>query len=476
MRRADIPGLALSALYQQKLRTALTTLGVLFGSFVLTFSLSMARGVQETIVREYSRYAGLRQIDVSPNYAAAQATTNDENIDVKGNPNPEKRARLQHEIARRERHEARGDNAIRITPERLHSLEALPHVNAVIPDVTIYGRATLDRKAGDASIHSAPSNDTQLRNRIVAGSYLKPEETNSAVVSEYLLYRLGIVDDASVQAVLGKRLHLEYRLGVNKPNVFLMLFNANRAALGLEEQELLDKVVKKLPTILDKLDLAPAEKAALSKLLAPAAKSTEVEPQVLSKEFEIVGVIRGFAKDEHRPAYFDWWQNDVDVILPSGIAKEWFFEAPTNREAGLQSVMMEADSTETVKETGAAIATLGLESRSLVELIEQEQFTYLLLFGVMTCIAGVALLVAALGIINTMLMSVLERTREIGVMKAVGARHSHILTIFLVEGALIGIAGGTLGLLVAWAVSLPANAWVRSLVSERMEVELKESI
>ncbi len=56
----------------------------------------------------------------------------------------------------------------------------------------------------------------------------------------------------------------------------------------------------------------------------------------------------------------------------------------------------------------------------------------------MTCIATVAMLVAALGIANTMLMSVLERTREIDVMKAVGASGGQLLLIFLVEGALIG--------------------------------------
>src|SRR5262245_45471611 len=81
MRQADLLRLSLSALYQQKLRTLLTMLGVLFGSFVLVFSLSMGRGVQETIVHEYSRYAGLRQIDVNPNYESPPAAV-EEKIEV----------------------------------------------------------------------------------------------------------------------------------------------------------------------------------------------------------------------------------------------------------------------------------------------------------------------------------------------------------------------------------------------------------
>ena len=94
----------------------------------------------------------------------------------------------------------------------------------------------------------------------------------------------------------------------------------------------------------------------------------------------------------------------------------------------------------------------------------------------MTCVAVVALLVSALGIANTMLMSVLERTAEIGIMKAVGADNRHLQFIFLVEGALIGLLGGGIGLLLAWAASYPGDAWVRSMVMRDLKVDLKGSI
>jgi len=91
-------------------------------------------------------------------------------------------------------------------------------------------------------------------------------------------------------------------------------------------------------------------------------------------------------------------------------------------------------------------------------------------------VAFIALLVSALGITNTMVMSVLERTHEIGVMKAVGARDGAIQWIFLVEGALIGLVGGAVGLFLSWLASFPGDAAARAIVETQDDVKLHESL
>jgi putative ABC transport system permease protein len=476
MRLGDIFWLSLSALYQQKLRTLLTTLGVLFGSLVLVFSLSMGRGVQETIVHEYSRYAGLRQIEVNPSYESPQDAEAENQIEVKGVMSQAKRQRLRRQIRLRRMQEAGRHSQVKLTPELLYRLHEVPHVKSVTPEVDLNGRVILHDKAEEVSAHSSLPDNQRLIDRIVAGEFLSAADKDVAVVTEHLLYRLGIADDAAVQAVLGQKLRLEYRTGVNKPNALLMLLGAGRSHVSLEEAKLLDKLVQQLPATLDQLDLTSTEKELLRKILQQPATAPQTNSMTVAHEFIIVGVLRGATKDDPKNSYLDWWTNYVDVVLPVSAAVDLFFEVPANHETGLTRVIVEANRPEDVKEVTQAISALGVRTTSLVELIEREQFTYLLLFGVMTCIAAISLLVAALGIINTMSMSVLERTREIGVMKAVGARSSHIQSVFLVEGALIGLTGGLLGLLASWAISLPSDAWVRSLVAARLKLDLQESL
>jgi putative ABC transport system permease protein len=66
---------------------------------------------------------------------------------------------------------------------------------------------------------------------------------------------------------------------------------------------------------------------------------------------------------------------------------------------------------------------------------------------VLVAIASIALIVASIGIMNTMLTSVMERTREIGIMKAIGATNTDIMSIFIIEGILVSTIGGVIGII-----------------------------
>ncbi|MDE3164938.1 MAG: FtsX-like permease family protein, partial [Acidobacteriota bacterium] len=85
-------------------------------------------------------------------------------------------------------------------------------------------------------------------------------------------------------------------------------------------------------------------------------------------------------------------------------------------------------------------------------LLEQRKQTQFIFNVVMICIAGISLLVGGIGIMNIMLATVLERTREIGIRRAIGARQGDIVRQFLTEAVLISIVGGLIG--IAFGVTL----------------------
>jgi len=96
------------------------------------------------------------------------------------------------------------------------------------------------------------------------------------------------------------------------------------------------------------------------------------------------------------------------------------------------------------------------------QILEGATSVLLLIEIVLVGIAAISLLVGGIGIMNTMLMAVIERTREIGIMKAIGATNAQVLSLFLVESGLIGLIGGiigiALGLGIAFAISIIANS------------------
>ncbi len=96
--------------------------------------------------------------------------------------------------------------------------------------------------------------------------------------------------------------------------------------------------------------------------------------------------------------------------------------------------------------------------------IEEIKRVFLIVNASLALIGGIALLVASFGISNTMIMSIRERTREIGIMKAIGGSDGEIMRIFFVEASLIGFSGGVAGLAGGWVIdrvaNLLANRWI----------------
>ena len=116
-------------------------------------------------------------------------------------------------------------------------------------------------------------------------------------------------------------------------------------------------------------------------------------------------------------------------------------------------VYVNVDDMEHVTEVQKAITDMGYEAYSSMQWLEQAQQQTDMIQAVLGGIGAVSLFVAAIGIANTMMMSIYERTKEIGVLKVLGCALGDIRTMFLMEAGFIGFMGGVLGLGLSCSVS-----------------------
>jgi putative ABC transport system permease protein len=357
-----------------------------------------------------------------------------------------------------------------LSTEQIAALTRLEHVETVTPAFTWQGSVQLKDKTIAGFVRTAAEDDAGLARRIVAGRTFEPGES-AMLVSEYAAYRWGLVDEEEVPSVLGRRALL--KLAVVQPGVgnLLLLLNVSRPELSDEEKRLLGKLLVQLPEALTKLDLSVAERQALAKLLKQARPEAG---RAVERRLPIVGVFRDVGRAELGP--WDGPPRPVDVIVSPRVAKEMFFAVPGRAQAGLPQVSVRVDREENLRGVEAQIKELGLETFSLADLLDQIRVNVLLISVACTLLAAVALVVAGLGITNTMLMSVLERVHEIGVMKATGARDAQVLTLFLMEGAVLGAVGAVAGLAASWLVSFPGDRLAKHLVATQTPMKLDESV
>ncbi|MDD3394697.1 MAG: ABC transporter permease [Clostridia bacterium] len=122
-----------------------------------------------------------------------------------------------------------------------------------------------------------------------------------------------------------------------------------------------------------------------------------------------------------------------------------------------EQVMVKVDDIKNVKAVQQQIKDMGYRASSLSDELDAMKETTKMLRMVLGAIGAISLVVAAIGITNTMVMAIYERTREIGIMKVIGASLRDIKLLFLTEAAFIGFAGGILGIGVSFATSKLVN-------------------
>ena len=150
---------------------------------------------------------------------------------------------------------------------------------------------------------------------------------------------------------------------------------------------------------------------------------------------------------------------DAEALQKLAKANKDFTNYESNK---YDTVLVKCKNIEDVKPVKNAISEMGYGTYSLQDAVEMAEESTKNTQYLLGAIGGVALLVAAIGIMNTMMMSIFERTKEIGIIKVLGCRIDNIAGLFLAESAYIGLFGGALGMGLSFIISVLLNQLLAS--------------
>ncbi|HEX8846629.1 MAG TPA: FtsX-like permease family protein [Pyrinomonadaceae bacterium] len=424
----DILRLSLRNLREAKLRSSLTTLGVMIGVAVIVTMVSFGIGLQRNTVARFKELDLFNEITV---YGKSLTNLVEEGFNRRTNEDGEN--------PRQDRERATAESrkpAERILDDAaIAEIAAIPGVASVEPNISFPVYVRSNQKARRVTVGGAlvPNAASRFKN-YAAGGMISAPEADEAVVDESFLKDFGYKNP---EDAVGQKIELlapPDKKGDEEdgqPNFF---------GVPLEDEE-------------------DAEAQAADALVA--------------RTFKIVGVLKNELSGVGRrfrgimPAY--------EIYIPVQAARAWREEhrdelGEVALELARESGAIGKDETigyvsAVVRVTDPVVLTdvrnrlnaLGFSSFSIVDQLDQLRTVFLIINSALGLLGGISLLVASFGIANTMIMSILERTREIGIMKAIGAEDREIKLIFFVEAGVIGVTGGVVGSLLAWGIDGIAN-------------------
>ena len=403
MKFPDLLIMSVNNLRRRKLRTALTVLGVIIGTASIVVMVSLGIGLNEMTMEQIASWGSLTTIDVSSDSGYGGA------VSIRGGS-------------------SKNSDPKYITDEVIEQFGRLPHVTGVSPvlELNVYLRQ---------------------------GAYEATYVTLNGVSQSYL-----------EQIDIGEgRLPEPGEMGLVVGNHVAQQFYNSKTGKGYwdtMEMPDVDFMGKPLFVIFD-MDAYYQSRGGSSE-----SGSTVKPPKKYM--IQTTGMVAGGENDWSSYSYQIY--TDVDGLkaqLKRAFKKGTVIPGqPTNKKGKALSYLVYSraegfvDDMDNVQEVQQRLSDMGYQVSSQMDWLESSRQQSNMVQAVLGGIGAVSLFVAAIGIANTMMMSIYERTKEIGVMKVLGCDMGNIRNMFLIESGFIGFMGGVVGIMLSYGVSALVNRFV----------------
>jgi putative ABC transport system permease protein len=408
MKLPDLGELAIRNLRESILRNSLTTIGISVGVASLVAMLSLGIGLQQLASRRLMKSGLFDTVVVS----SRRDLRNFNHDEERNGPPP-------------------GESRILDEPTRME-IEHLPNVVEAYPDIRFITELRYEDKPHLTMVSALPasakSNDAF---EAVQGHFFSSEMATEVVIQKTF-----------AEELLGQT----PKSGVDETNVALL------AAPLLGKELIMRYAQRQAP------QAAPSTAGANN---ADDQAAAGAAYSVISRELKlkIVGVADLDPESMRGPTR-------ARVFLPLKLAESLNVMQPTDlreisRAAGSQpvysSVSVRVKNPSQIKDVEGAIKKMGFNTFSILDATRSLQQFFAVLDVFLGIFGSLALAVASIGIVNTLVMAILERRREIGIMKAIGASDGDVKKLFFAEAGAMGILGGIAGVALGWAIGQVIN-------------------
>ncbi len=426
----DLLKLGIENLLRSRVRTILTILGVVIGIGALTSMISFGTGMEKNVTDAFKK---------NEIFTTLIVTSSPLNMGPGGAGGMEKETDA-------------GDSSVVLSDSVLSDIRHIRDVIYAYPEITFPIRIEMGRNNHTTTVQALPAVMGKFKpyNELLGGSFYSNDSANSVVVRWESLRDMKIIV-------------------ADKDNPYTLTKKDSVSGFRvLPADSLIGKTLTLISANIDPSKIMANPIAALSNL------GKNLPFSETKTELTLCGILK--RSNTFSPMVFKGGIM-VPPVTASKIPQLGFTSVldllnSKKKQDQYSAIHVRVKSIDCIDPVRKALKSRGLQVFAIVDELDQMKRGFRMLDMILSAIGTIALVVASLGIINTMLMSILERTREIGIMKAIGGSEKDIRLIFFTEAAVIGFLGAVFGLLLGWLVTRLANLIANSSLIPNNEMKV----